>query len=119
MIERLSMQDSSIQLRTATLEGTQHNQNRTGEVDKTYQTQNREQQVSKENVQEVVDGLNKFIQPTHTSLHFKLHEKLNEYYVQIINQDTNETIREIPSQKVLDMYASMLEYVGILVDKKI
>ena len=32
----------------------------------------------------------------------------------VIDDQTDETIREIPSQKILDIYASMLEFVGII-----
>lgn len=133
MIDGFSSQAISPQLRTVNTESVNsNNSNGTATVLKTEQTQNEaktgqkkfqeensNQAVSKKQVQDVVEGLNQFLQPTHTSLHFKYHEKLNEYYVQVVDQNTNETIREIPSEKVLDMYASMLEYVGILVDKKI
>ena len=67
----------------------------------------------------MVEGLNQFLQPTHTSIHFEYHEKLNEYYVKVMDDQTDETIREIPSKKLLDFYATMTEFVGIMVDKKI
>ena len=120
MIERLSTQIFSPQLRTAISEGmSQYNQNETETVNTTEQTQNSEQTVSKEKVQEVVDGLNQFLQPTHTSIHFEYHEKLNEYYVKVVDDQTDETIQEIPSKKILDYYAAMTEFVGLMVDKKI
>ena len=122
MIDRLSTQVLSPQLRTAISEGMNHyNQNGTEKtVEKNGQTQNSNQQtVSKEKVQEMVEGLNQFLQPTHTSIHFEYHEKLNEYYVKVIDDQTDETIREIPSKKLLDFYAAMTEFVGIMVDKKI
>lgn len=132
MIERFSSQVFSPQFRTDSNNGAQQMNSSTDSISKVAQTTNKtdagqltdqernhKKEMSKEELQDIVEGLNKFMQPTHTSLRFKFHEKLNEYYVQVINQDTNETIREIPSQKVLDLYASMLEHVGILVDKKI
>jgi flagellar protein FlaG len=75
--------------------------------------------VSKKELEEVVQGLNKFLQPSHTQLKFELHEDLEEYYVQIINEKTKEVVREIPPKKLLDMYAKMMELVGLVVDKKI
>ncbi|MGP3561686.1 flagellar protein FlaG [Geobacillus sp. BK01] len=77
------------------------------------------QPLSKEKLEEVVGGLNKFLQPSHTSVRFELHQKLNEYYVQVIDEKTHEVIREIPPKKLLDMYAAMMEFVGLLVDRKI
>ncbi len=75
--------------------------------------------VSKENVQQVIDSLNKFLEPNNTSLKFELHKDLKEYYVTIVNNDTHEVVREIPSKKILDIYAAMTEFLGFVVDKKI
>lgn len=76
-------------------------------------------EISKEKLEEVVKGLNEFLQPSHTTLKFKLHDELKEYYVQIVDERTNEVIREIPPKKLLDIYAAMMEFVGLIVDKKI
>lgn len=74
---------------------------------------------SKEQVEEIVDKMNSFLEPTQTSIQFKFHEKLNEYYVTIVDQKTDEVVREIPSKKLLDIYAAMTEFLGLVVDKKI
>lgn len=74
---------------------------------------------SKEDLKTVIKSMNEFLQPTHTSLKFELHDKLNEYYVTIVDDQTREVIREIPSKKLLDMHAAMAEYLGLMVDKKI
>jgi flagellar protein FlaG len=78
-----------------------------------------EEMIPKEKLGEIVKGMNEFLQPSHTSLKFELHDELKEYYVQIIDERTNEVIREIPPKKLLDMYAAMMEFVGLIVDKKI
>lgn len=78
-----------------------------------------EQKVSKNDMQKIVNSMNDFLQPTHTSLKFELHEKLQEYYVTIVDDKTQEVVREIPSKKLLDVYAAMTEFVGLMVDKKI
>ncbi|GEB31391.1 flagellar protein FlaG [Brevibacillus parabrevis] len=73
---------------------------------------------SKSNLQAEIAGINKWLQSTNTHVKFTLHEDLNEYYVQIINDQTNEVIREIPSKKMMDMVAKMHEMIGLLVDEK-
>lgn len=76
----------------------------------------------KENIEkfkQVVESMDNFIKSTNTSIHFVLHEKLGEYYAQIIDSETEEVIKEIPSQEIMDTYAKMLESIGIIVDKKI
>jgi flagellar protein FlaG len=77
------------------------------------------QEFDKEKMEEVVQGINNFLQPVNTSIKFELHEKLHDYYVTIVDDKTKEVIREIPSKKLLDTYANMMEFVGLLVDKKI
>jgi flagellar protein FlaG len=64
-------------------------------------------------------SMNKFLETANTQLRFKFHEKLHEYYVTIVDSNTDEVIREIPSKKLLDIHAAMREFVGLLVDRKI
>ncbi|MFA4133361.1 MULTISPECIES: flagellar protein FlaG [unclassified Brevibacillus] len=75
-------------------------------------------QQTKSDLQNEIAGINKWLQSTNTHVKFTLHEDLNEYYVQVINDQTNEVIREIPSKKMMDMVAKMHEMIGILVDEK-
>lgn len=70
-------------------------------------------------VKKAVSSLNGFIEPLQTNLKFVFHDELNEYYVTVVNPSTDEIIREIPPKKMLDMYAAMAEYMGILIDEKI
>lgn len=77
------------------------------------------EKISKDKIQNAVDSINKFLEPSYTSLRFSLHEKLNEYFVQVVDSNTKEVIREIPPKKLLDIYAAMKELVGFVVDKKI
>ncbi|MCM3162331.1 flagellar protein FlaG [Metabacillus litoralis] len=74
---------------------------------------------TKEKLEKVVQGMNDFLTPTTTSLKFELHDELNKYYVKVVDANTQEVIREIPSKKLLDIYASMTEFLGLAVDKKV
>lgn len=77
------------------------------------------EQITKEMVKSKVEGINEFLEPTKTAVKFQLHEELNEYYVQIIDSNTDEVLKEIPNKKFLDIYASMTELMGIIVDEKL
>lgn len=57
-----------------------------------------------------VSGLRKF--------EFAIHEKTKEVMIKVIDSDTNEVIREIPPEKVLDMVAKMWEMAGLVVDER-
>ncbi|MCI4138142.1 flagellar protein FlaG [Bacillus vallismortis] len=76
------------------------------------------QQVSYTNLSEMVGEMNKLLEPSQVHLKFELHEKLNEYYVKVIEDSTNEVIREIPPKQWLDFYAAMTEFLGLFVDEK-
>lgn len=65
-----------------------------------------------------VEAVNEFLVPLKTSIKFVFHEELQEYYVEVINENTNEVIREIPPKKFLDMYAEMAKFMGLIIDKK-
>lgn len=74
---------------------------------------------TKESLEKVINAMNEMLKPLLTSSKFVLHEKLNDYYVQIVDEVTQEVIKEIPNKKFLDMYADMIDFMGIFVDKKI
>lgn len=74
---------------------------------------------SPQEIELIVEKLNNFIDPSRTNLKFVLHEDLNKYYVEVVNPFTDEVVKEIPPKKMLDMYAAMAEFMGLLVDEKI
>lgn len=120
MLESLSTNILSSQLRTAISEGvSSYYQREINTVAYSEQSVESNDELSKGRIQEVVESLNTFLNPTHTAVRFEYHEKLDEYYVKVVDDITNETIREIPSKKLLDYYAAMTEFVGIMVDEKI
>lgn len=77
------------------------------------------EKVIKEKLKEKVEGMNDFLVPVNTSLKFQFHEELGEYYVQVVDTFTSEVIKDIPNKKFLDMYASMAEFAGLIVDEKL
>lgn len=78
-----------------------------------------ERQLPVEKAQQMTDSMNKFLESVNTQLRFKLHNELKEYYVTIVDSKTDEVVREIPSKKLMDIYAAMKEFVGLLIDRKI
>jgi flagellar protein FlaG len=78
-----------------------------------------QQAQTKEKTQKVIESMNEFLKASNTHLKFQFHEELKEYYVTLVDDTTNEVVKEIPSKKMLDMYAAMTDYLGILVDKKV
>ncbi|MGN7387103.1 flagellar protein FlaG [Sporosarcina sp. SAFN-015] len=83
------------------------------------QQKGEERQLPVEKAQQMTDSMNKFLESVNTQLRFKLHNELKEYYVTIVDSKTDEVVREIPSKKLMDIYAAMKEFVGLLIDRKI
>lgn len=75
--------------------------------------------ITEKEVKQVVEDLNRMFEPSQTHIKFNFHEKLGEYYVQVVNDLNNEVIREIPSKKILDIMASFRESIGLVIDQKI
>ena len=64
-----------------------------------------------------VEKANIVLEQQRTGLKFVKHEKLNDYYIQVLDSH-NEVIREIPSKKSLDFFAAFMEF-NRLFDKRI
>jgi len=75
--------------------------------------------LSPDKVKKMTESLNEFLETTSTKLRYEFHEKLEKYYVTLVDSETDQVVREIPNKKLMDMYASMLDFIGVLIDKKI
>lgn len=80
---------------------------------------NMDPKVVKTEVEKTVNALNDFLIPEQRNIKFEFHEKLERYYVTVVNSETNEIIREIPPRKLLDLYADMADFMGFLIDKRV
>lgn len=52
-------------------------------------------------------------------LDISIHQKTKEVMVKVIDVGTDEVIREIPPEKVLDIRAKLVELRGIMLDEKV
>ena len=76
-----------------------------------------EEQVSTK-MKDAIDKVNKKIVPTKTRCEFAYHEDTKRISIKVIDQNTEEVIREIPPEETLDMLSKMWELAGILVDER-
>lgn len=67
---------------------------------------------------DTIEKANKVMTVANRSLEFSMHEVTKEIMVKVINTETKEVIREIPSEKILDLVASLMEIAGLLVDER-
>lgn len=77
-----------------------------------------EEKVSDAFLESAVDKANYTFEIQNRSLRFKIHERTNEVMVKVVDSETGEVIREIPPEKLLDMFANMLELAGLIIDER-
>jgi flagellar protein FlaG len=70
---------------------------------------NQDNSSSKErNLQDAVNDVQHYVQNVHTHLSFSVEDDTGETVIKVVDSDTDETIRQIPSQEFLEI-AKMLE----------
>lgn len=52
------------------------------------------------------------------NIEISYNEEANRYAIKVLDSDSKEVVKEIPSEKTLEMFAKMLEIEGLLVDEK-
>lgn len=67
----------------------------------------------------IIGRLNLMLEITWYDLRFRIHEASKEIIVQVVNRETGEVLREIPPEKILDMWAEMKRLIGMLFDHKV
>ncbi len=74
----------------------------------------------KENKQleEAIEKFNKAVAGYDRECQISVHEKTNSIMVKIIDINTQEIVREIPPEKILDLVAKMCELAGIIIDER-
>ena len=87
-------------------------------IDPQQETQKYKNEYSQTDLQRAVEEANEFIFKDNGRFEFKLHERTNRMMVKLVDKDTDEVIKEIPPEKILDLVASIWDLVGILVDER-
>ena len=88
-----------------------------------------EKKVTKEDAIEWSGFANEFLSSASIGLQFKVLDDTNRWYMQLINEESGEVVREIPSKEMLQMAAKLKEMmdnvmsrsepVGVLLDSKL
>lgn len=75
-------------------------------------------QPSEDEIKSAIKSANSRAHFGHTNAQFSYHESSRSISVKIIDSETNEVIKEIPSEETLEMISKMWELAGIMVDEK-
>lgn len=79
---------------------------------------NKNQQANEKQMQMAVSNANNKMRHSKTKAEFSYHEPTNSVSIRIMDEETNEVIKEIPPEETLDMIVKMWELAGIMVDEK-
>ena len=75
------------------------------------------EKVNLEELIQAVDQLENVAKLASRSVHFKINETGDDVQVLVINEDTDEVIREIPPDAVLELAERIQGTLGLLIDK--
>jgi len=76
-------------------------------------------EVSPDDLRDISEALNKFLQSLDTGIQFKVYDKTKQLIVQVVDQKTGQVLKEFPPHQLLDTIAAIRQYVGVLLDKKV
>jgi len=65
-----------------------------------------------------VEQANRFFLNHHTHLEFSIHKETKAIIVRIVDSETQEVLKEIPPEKLLDLVAKLWEMAGLLIDER-
>jgi flagellar protein FlaG len=70
-----------------------------------------------EKVKAALKSFNEILKPTH--LEFQMHDEAGRYFVKIVDDKTQQVIKQIPSEEFLKMISETRDQLGILVDQRV
>lgn len=78
-----------------------------------------QKEISKEELDEVVDETKKTIDLFNKKLDFKVHEETDRIVVKVVDKDTGKIIKEIPPEEILELAARIERFLGVFIDEKV
>lgn len=75
-------------------------------------------EIDEDTLLKMINQANKAFEAKYTRLEFSIHKETHEIVVKVYDKETNELIREIPPEKILDIIAKIWELTGIFVDER-
>lgn len=76
-----------------------------------------EAKVSQESIREAVEELNQVMRGISSRLDFEIYDATDDLFVRVIDRRTNQVIRQMPPQELLDVRARIADAVGLILDE--
>ncbi len=79
----------------------------------------KQQKVTTQDVQKAIQQANQAFSRSSESISFGYEEKLGQLFVTVMDKESGEVVREIPSKEFIQHKVFMKEMVGLLLDKQV
>ncbi len=73
---------------------------------------------TRDQVRQAVEHLNKAVKTLELEARFRIVEDPHQVVIQMVDSENGDVVREIPPQRLLEMYADMIRLVGLALDRK-
>jgi len=74
---------------------------------------------SETELSDAVRRANKSLEWAKRHFEYSMHDETNTFVVRVIDSETDELIREIPPERILDLVARLWEVAGLIVDERV
>lgn len=74
--------------------------------------------LTEEDVGELSDALNQFMEKMHYDIRFNYRKELGRLTMKVVDQKTDEVIKEFPPEEMVDTLINIKEWIGVFLDKK-
>lgn len=72
---------------------------------------------SQESIRDAVEELNQVMRGISSRLDFEIYDATDDMFVRVIDRRTNQVIRQMPPQELLDVRARIADAVGLILDE--
>lgn len=76
-----------------------------------------EEKIEAETLNESLEIADKLAKAFNKAIKFQIHQETDKIYVEIVDRETGETIKQIPPEEMLKIAASVQEFLGLIVDQ--
>lgn len=76
-------------------------------------------EITEDQVSEVVRRANRSLEWAKRHFEYSIHDKTNTFVVRVYDSESDELIREIPPERILDLVARLWEVAGLIVDERV
>lgn len=74
--------------------------------------------IAEEEVRKAVEQANATFTTLNQKIGFGYEKRLNQIYVQVLDRETGEVVKEIPPKEFIEHRAAMREMIGLILDKQ-